>query len=103
MVASTYIVSQAIKVELPKAKTSDGASQGPATLTLIEDGTVRWTGALIPEAEVRGAIEAAVKSDPALELVISADRAVTHGRVVTFIDRAKLAGVVRFAINVEQN
>jgi len=37
------------------------------------------------------------------ELIISADEKVEHGRVVHFIDLAKLAGVTKFAISVEQS
>jgi len=36
-----------------------------------------------------------------VNLVVSADRDVSHGRVVHVLDVAKLAGVVKFAINVQ--
>ncbi len=36
MVSATYIVSRALKVELPKSASSDEASQGPLTVTLTE-------------------------------------------------------------------
>jgi biopolymer transport protein ExbD len=42
------------------------------------------------------------QSDHDAELVLSADERVPHGRVVHFMDVAKLAGITRFAINVEQ-
>jgi biopolymer transport protein ExbD len=102
MVASTYIVSQALKVQLPKAKTSDGTSEGPATLTLLRNGDVRWNGESVPEAAVERSLRDAVAVDPGLELIISADREVMHGRVVQFIDLAKQAGILKFAINVER-
>jgi biopolymer transport protein ExbD len=103
MVASTYIVSQALKVELPKAKTSDGTTEGPATLSLLRDGTVRWNGSPVAEATVGESLRGAVAANPGLELIISADREVMHGRVVEFIDLAKQTGIVKFAINVERS
>src|SRR5579863_9606543 len=37
MVSSIYIVSRALKVELPKTATSDEAAQSPMTVTLTKD------------------------------------------------------------------
>jgi biopolymer transport protein ExbD len=102
MVASTVIVSQALKVELPKAKMSDGTSQGPATLTLQRNGDIRWNGERVTEDETLRGLHEAVAADPKVELLISADKEVMHGRVVHFIDLAKQAGVLKFAINVER-
>src|SRR5687768_13163731 len=72
MVASTYIVSQALKVELPKAKTSDGTTQGPARLSLLWNGEVRWNGEPIEEANVAVAMREAVTTNPQVELLLSA-------------------------------
>ena len=102
MVASTVIVSQALKVELPKAKTSDGTSQGPARLTLQRNGDIRWNGEVVTEADAVRGLNEAVAADPKVELLISADKDVMHGRVVHFLDLAKQAGVLKFAINVER-
>ena len=37
MVSATYIVSRALKVELPKSASSDEAAQGPITVTLTKE------------------------------------------------------------------
>jgi biopolymer transport protein ExbD len=102
MVASTVIVSQALKVELPKTKTSDGTSKSPAMLTLTRSGEIRWNGHQVSEEEIVRGLRVAVAADPKVELIVSADREVLHGRVVHFIDLAKQAGVLKFAINVER-
>lgn len=102
MVTSTYIVAHTLKVELPKTKSSDGPGGDPAVLTLLHSGELRWNDAEITEARVEAAIRAEVEKRGAIELVISADEKVEHGRVVRFIDLAKLAGVTKFAINVER-
>ena len=36
-------------------------------------------------------------------LLLSADQGALHGRVVEIIDAAKVAGVTKFAINVERS
>ena len=101
MVASTYIVAQTLKVELPRTRTSDGTAQSPSVLTILKNGEVHWNGAALDENEVADRIRAAMTKDHDLALVVSADREVMHGRVVHFVDVARLVGVRRFAINVE--
>jgi biopolymer transport protein ExbD len=102
MVASTYIVAQTLKVQLPKSASSDGAASTPLTLTLPRSGTIRWNGKEIDETGLKKQLASAVAANASAELIISADEKVEHGRVVHFIDLAKLAGVTKFAINVEQ-
>jgi biopolymer transport protein ExbD len=102
MVSSTYIVSQTLKVELPKSKSSDGASTSPHILTLLRDGTIRLNGKVLEASAVDAALKDLVRSNPDPSLVISADRDSSHGQVVKLIDAAKLAGIRKFAINVEK-
>ena len=102
MVSSTYIVAQAMKVELPRSRTTDGAVKSPATLTLQEDGALSWNKQPIEPGALDALLAGALAADPELNLVISADRSVPHGRVVALIDAARLQGIKRFAINVEQ-
>lgn len=102
MVASTYIVAQTLKVELPKTASTDGAASTPLTLTLQRTGTIRWNGVEIDEPSLKKALASVVSTNKDAELIISADAKVEHGRVVHYIDLAKLAGITKFAINVEQ-
>jgi biopolymer transport protein ExbD len=101
MVSSTVIVSQTLKVQLPKAKTTDGPAEKPTTVTLLKDGTARWNDEPVAEAAIPGKVAEAVAKDPEVSLVVSADSKVEHGRVVHMLDIAKTAGVQKFAINVQ--
>jgi biopolymer transport protein ExbD len=100
MVASTYIVAQTLKVTLPKSRSTDGTADKPQTVALLKDGSLRWNDQPVNEAELKTDIAAAVKTDPEVNLVVSADESVKHGRVVHVIDIAKQQGVTKFAINV---
>ena len=102
MVSSTYIVSQTLKVELPRARTTDGAAQSPVTLTILKDGTLLWNKVATNQADIEKNMESAKAADADLNLVISADREVEHGTVVEFIDLARVKGIKKFAINVER-
>ena len=102
MVSSTYIVAQTLKVRLPKASMSDGTASKPATVTLLKDGSMRFNDELVTEDAVKDRLKAAVAKDPETNLVVSADKEAMHGRVVHILDVARGAGIVQFAINVQQ-
>ena len=102
MVASTYIVAQTMKVQLPKAHATDGTADKPATVTLLKNGTIRWNEQPVSDAELPAKIKEVMAADPDTSLVVSADKEVQHGSVVHVMDIAKVAGVTKFAINVQQ-
>ncbi len=103
MVASTYIVAQTLKVQLPRAKSTDGTADKPTKVEILKDGRLRWNEAPIVEGELSDKMKTAVAADPEMSLVVSADKEVMHGNVVHVLDLAKLAGVTKFAINVQQS
>ena len=103
MVASTYIVAQTLKVQLPRAKSTDGTADKPTKVEILKDGRLRWNEVFVQETELPDKLKAAVEADPEMSLVVSADKEVQHGNVVHVLDLAKLAGVVKFAINVQQS
>jgi biopolymer transport protein ExbD len=102
MVASTYIVAQTLKVQLPKAHATDGTADKPSTVQLMKDGRLRWNETDVTDAQLQANVKAAVVRDPEMSLVVSADKEVQHGHVVHVMDVAKSAGVTKFAINVMQ-
>jgi biopolymer transport protein ExbD len=102
MVAATYIVSRALKVELPKSASSDEAAQSPLTVTLTKDNKI-----FLNQEPVSGDADLVarfVKARAAIgepSLVVTADAEALHGRVVHVIDLAKQQGITKFAINVQ--
>jgi biopolymer transport protein ExbD len=101
MVSSIYIVSRALKVELPKTATSDEASQSPMTVTLTKDNKVFFNNEPVADDRdltARFAKARAAAGEP--NLVVSADAQALHGKVVHVIDLAKQQGILKFAINV---
>src|SRR3954465_3057123 len=103
MVASTYIVAQTLKVQLPRAKSTDGTAEKPTKVDLLKNGTYRWNEEPVPESALPEKMKAAITADPEMSLVVSADKEVMHGNVVHVLDLAKLAGITKFAINVQQS
>jgi biopolymer transport protein ExbD len=63
---------------------------------------LRWNEEPVQEPQLAEKMKAAVTADPEMSLVVSADKEVMHGNVVHVLDLAKLAGITKFAINVQQ-
>jgi biopolymer transport protein ExbD len=103
MVASTYIVAQTLKVQLPRAKSTDGTAEKPTKVEILKTGMLRWNEQPVVEAQLADKMKEAVAADPEMSLVVSADKEVMHGNVVHVLDLAKLAGITKFAINVQQS
>ena len=103
MVSATYIVSRALKVELPKSASSDesgaGAAHGDADEGRPDASSTRSRS----RATRRSSHVFQKARDAAGEpsLVVSADGGALHGWVVHVIDLAKQQGITKFAINVQ--
>jgi biopolymer transport protein ExbD len=101
MVASTYIVAQTLKIQLPKSKSTDGRAEQPLTLTVTKTGAMKLDDVDVTEEQVTAKLKVASAADPELALVVSADKETPHGTVVHVLDLAKLTGISKFAINVQ--
>ncbi len=102
MVSSTYIVSQALKVELPKTATSDDSVARTYVVMVDPAGQLFFNEKPVDQAGLERELKTAKQSGD-VSLVISADAHAMHGKVVGVIDTAKLLGITKFAINVERN
>lgn len=103
MVSATYIVSQSLKVELPKTASSDDTVSKTYVVTITKDGKYFYNDKPISREALPGALTAAKAETKDVSLVITADQGALHGQVVGVIDTAKVAGITKFAINVEKN
>jgi biopolymer transport protein ExbD len=102
MVTATYIVREAIEVDLPRAANAGEAVGTTLAVVLTRDGAIYLDGVRRTEAELAARARQAVAMDRDTRAIISADRAAQHGAVVRVIDVVKGEGVSRFAINIEK-
>ncbi len=102
MVTASYIVKEAIEVNLPRAAHAGEAAGATLAVVLTQQGDVYLDGVKRTDAELKDRIREAVAKDREARAVISADRAALHGAVVRVIDMLKGEGVSRFAINIEK-
>jgi biopolymer transport protein ExbD len=101
MVSATYIVSQSLKVELPKTASSDDTVSKTYVVTITKDGDYLFNDKPVAKADLPAILRGAKAESKDLNLVITADEQARHGNVVGVIDAAKVEGITKFAINVE--
>jgi len=102
MVTSTAIVKAAIKVELPKAANAGDGVSTTVNVVVTKDREIFVDGDPMSQDAVGDLIGEKVKADPDTQVVISADRALPYGDVVSIIDFVKGRGVTTFALNIEK-
>jgi biopolymer transport protein ExbD len=106
MVAAPLIVSSpSIKVALPKAATGDDTKPSTLALTMARQPSGGYQlfhdGRPTDEAGVRALVPGLLKSEPALQAIIAADRGIPYGDVMHVVDVVKALGVTHFALNTQ--
>jgi biopolymer transport protein ExbD len=103
MLTAHLIAKQAIEINLPRASQSTTLQPSPLVIALKEHGELFLNEHPVDAESLRAAIAAEVQKDPANppQVVIAADKAVSHGRVVWVLDLVKRLGVTSFAIQID--
>jgi len=101
MVASIYIVKDAIEVDLPKAASAGETLDTTLAIVIDREGRLYLNGRPSPDEVIAQACAAAAARDPNAQAIIAADQNVKHGDVIRVIDMVRTNGLVRFAINVK--
>lgn len=102
MVTSTAIVKAAIKVDLPKAANAGVTVATTLNLVITKDRELLLDGELVSQSEAGLRIRRKADEGKDVQMVISADKALPYGEVVTIIDFVKGSGVTSFALNIEK-
>ena len=102
MVASNYIVKEAIEVNLPKAATGEEVNSENKSIAIIlkKDGRIFLNGELSTTDQIAKASKTLSKEKNA-QAMIAADRGTPHGEVVKMIDLIRINGLTSFAINID--
>jgi biopolymer transport protein ExbD len=101
MLTAHLIAKQAIEVDLPKASQSSAAPPTTIAVTLTKDGALYLNGQAISPDALRSVVKTSVATDPKTQALISADKSVSHGRVIWVLDTIKAAGITSFAIQID--
>jgi biopolymer transport protein ExbD len=88
-----------VRVNLPKGATKEiSANQKDVTVAITTDGKMVVDGKEVSADSLRKMFDDARARDPETQVVVQADEATHHGRVVAVMELAKAAGLRRLAI-----
>lgn len=102
MVTTPLIMKQSINVNLPKAGSGDETTPSELTVSISADGSLQLNGQPSDEAAIGAFASQIATQRPDVQAIISADKDVPHGRVVSIIDSVKGGGVKKFAITIDK-
>lgn len=87
-----------IKVNLPQGQAQEiDPSKVSLILVVPIEGEVAVMGKRIPDADLDNLFRASFTRDKQTQIIIKADKGVSHGRIVNIMERAKASGLTRLA------
>jgi biopolymer transport protein ExbD len=102
MITTPFIVKPSININLPKAASGEDTTPSQLTISITADGRALLNGTESTDDAITEFAKKSVSSKPDMQAIISADRDVPHGRVITVIDLVKSAGITKFAITIDK-
>lgn len=102
MVTTPLIMKPSINVNLPKAASGDDSTPSKLSISINPAGEVFLNGQPSTTEDIQVYADGISKENPEIQAIISADKDVSHGKVVEVIDAVKTGGVKKFAITIDQ-
>jgi biopolymer transport protein ExbD len=94
MLTSHFDVASGVRVRLPKAgQRVHDQDTSKATLVMDAEGNTFFKGRKVDRKELPEALRTLVEKNQVDQLILQADKNVTHGKVVHVMDLAKRAGI----------
>lgn len=100
LITAPVLYQSAIKVQLPSAKSGEGAKKSPIEFTITKEGELLWNSEKLAWDQIPKKLKTLSGNITEESAVINADQAATHGTVVRLMDILRQSGVTRFAMNV---
>ena len=102
MITAPMLIKDIIDIKLPKTATSDGQKAELIGIAINKDGQVLLNGTLVDDENLKSKVKEMLAVNPNTQGVISADVELPYGKVVRVIDQLKLAGLDKFAVQIEK-
>lgn len=102
MLVSSFVAKEAIEVDLPHAATGKEIERKTLSILVSKEGEYYLSGRKFETvSDLSTELKKEKSESPQIQVVISADRMVYHGKVVDVIDLIRQLEIYDFAINVE--
>jgi biopolymer transport protein ExbD len=100
MASLSMTVYRGLPVNLPRASSGTTPPVETAAITVARDGQAYLDRTPVTRAALGERLRGLVGANPQVAIVITADEAVAHGRVVDVLDEVRTAGVTKMAIAI---
>jgi biopolymer transport protein ExbD len=102
MLVSSFVAKEVIEVDLPQASTGKDSERKTLSILISKEGDYYLSGKKYETVlQISDELKNEKRNNPQIQVVISADRLVYHGKVVDIIDLIRQLEIYDFAINVE--
>jgi len=103
IVTAKLVVTPSVPLDLPQAKKSEEV-QTVLSVVITAEGNILANGApMADEGALVGLARSYLERDPEIRVVIAADGAVLHRKVIEVLDALRMAGISRVAFGVSPN
>jgi biopolymer transport protein ExbD len=102
MVTTPFIMKPSININLPKAGSGGETTPSELSIGIAANGTLTLNGKPSDEAGIGSYSKELATKNPETQAIVSADKDVPHGRVVSIIDAIKTGGIKKFAITIDK-
>ncbi len=102
MVTAPMIMKPSINVNLPKAASGEKTTPSELAITISSAGEFYVNGSLSNDEQLMSKATEAFSKNVDVQAIISADKDVSHGRVVNIMDIIKSVGIKKFAITIDR-
>lgn len=103
MVTARYISEPSVGVKLPKSSQSSHTevTDNNVFLTIDSKHDIFLNNARVDMKQLGGDIKTLMKEKPNMNLILRADKNITHGEVMAVLDEVRAQGVTQFGFAVE--
>ena len=103
IVTAKLVVTPSVPLDLPQAKKSEEV-QTVLSVVITAEGNILANGApMADEGALVSLARSYLERDPEIRVVIAADGAVLHRKVIEVLDALRMAGISRVAFGVSPN
>jgi biopolymer transport protein TolR len=103
MVTARFISEPSIGVSLPKSSSSSAgeAAERNVFLTINETHQIYLNNSPVDQGKLGESIREMLQKRPDMNLIVRADKNISHGEVIAVLDEVRSQGVTEFGIAVE--
>jgi biopolymer transport protein ExbD len=94
--------SEGLPINLPKAGTAEAQKSTAVTVTINQQGQLFLNQKPTDLKALDGQVQKIIGTQPQTLVIVSADERVSHGQVITVMDRLRLLPGVRLAIATQR-